>query len=137
MADQKIHVLLVDDEVNLTEFLRLELEFEGYQITVAMNGSSVLIAARTEPTPDLLVLDWNLSDFTGIDICRRLRSAGIQTPVLMLTGHGYVSDRVMALDAGVDDYLVKPFSIEELLARLRALQRRTLAVGLNADSELL
>ena len=137
MADQKIHVLLVDDEVNLTEFLRLELEFEGYQITVAMNGSSALIAARTEPTPDLLVLDWNLSDFTGIDICRRLRSAGIQTPVLMLTGHGDVSDRVMALDAGVDDYLVKPFSIEELLARLRALQRRTLAVGLNADSELL
>ena len=137
MADQKIHVLLVDDEVNLTEFLRLELEFEGYQITVAMNGSSALIAARTEPTPDLLVLDWNLSDFTGIDICRRLRSAGIKTPVLMLTGHGDVSDRVMALDAGVDDYLVKPFSIEELLARLRALQRRTLAVGLNADSELL
>lgn len=137
MADQKIHVLLVDDEVNLTEFLRLELEFEGYQITVAMNGSSALIAARTEPTPDLLVLDWNLSDFTGIDICRKLRSAGIKTPVLMLTGHGDVSDRVMALDAGVDDYLVKPFSIEELLARLRALQRRTLAVGLNADSELL
>jgi DNA-binding response OmpR family regulator len=137
MADQKIHVLLVDDEVNLTEFLRLELEFEGYQITVAMNGSSALIAARTEPTPDLLVLDWNLSDFTGIDICRKLRSTGIQIPVLMLTGHGDVSDRVMALDAGVDDYLVKPFSIEELLARLRALQRRTLAVGLNADSELL
>jgi len=137
MAAQKIHVLLVDDEVNLMELLRLELEFEGYQITVAMNGSSALIAARTEPSPDLLVLDWNLSDFTGIDICRKLRSTGIQIPVLMLTGHGDVSDRVMALDAGVDDYLVKPFSIEELLARLRALQRRTLAVGLNADSELL
>ena len=137
MAAQKIHVLLIDDEVNLTELLRLELEFEGYQITVAMNGSSALIAARTEPSPDLLVLDWNLSDFTGLDICRRLRSAGVKTPILMLTGHGEASDRVQALDAGVDDYLVKPFLIEELLARLRALQRRTLAVGLIADPELL
>lgn len=137
MADKKIHVLLVDDEVNLTELLRLELEFEGYQITVAMNGGSALIAARTEPSPDLLLLDWNLPDSTGLDICRRLRSAGVKTPILMLTGHDKVSDRVQALDAGVDDYLVKPFSIEELLSRLRALQSRTLAVGLSADSELL
>jgi len=137
MADQKIHVLLVDDEVSLTDFLRIELEFEGYQITVAKNGSGALIAARTEPAPDLLVLDWNLPDFTGLDICRRLRSTGVKTPILMLTGNDDVSDRVQALDAGVDDYLVKPFSIEELLARLRALQRRTLAFGSGADLELL
>jgi DNA-binding response OmpR family regulator len=70
------------------------------------------------------VLDWNLPDFTGIDICQRIRSSGVTTPILMLTGHDDIADRVKALDAGVDDYLTKPFSIEELMARLRAMQRR-------------
>ena len=87
-----------------------------------------MIALRGDPAPDLVLLDWNLPDFTGLDICRRIRSTGMTVPVLMLTGYDEVKDKVEALDAGVDDYLVKPFSIEELLARLRALQRRSNAL---------
>ena len=87
-----------------------------------------MIALRSEPGPDLVLLDWNLPDFTGLDICRRIRATGMTVPVLMLTGYDEVKDKVEALDAGVDDYLVKPFSIEELLARLRALQRRSQAL---------
>ncbi|MFL0728567.1 MAG: response regulator transcription factor, partial [Prochlorococcus sp.] len=117
-------VLLVDDEPRLTELLQLELDVEGYEVSVAENGASGLIKARSEPYPNLIILDWNLPDFTGVDVCQRIRSSGINTPILMLTGHDDVTDRVKALDAGVDDYLTKPFSIEELMARLRAMQRR-------------
>jgi DNA-binding response OmpR family regulator len=117
-------VLLVDDESRLTELLRLELDVEGYAVDVASDGASALIKARQDPAPNLIVLDWNLPDFTGIDICQRIRSSGVTTPILMLTGHDDIADRVKALDAGVDDYLTKPFSIEELMARLRAMQRR-------------
>ncbi|MFL0731257.1 MAG: response regulator transcription factor [Prochlorococcus sp.] len=120
----KIRVLLVDDEPRLTELLQLELDVEGYEVSVAENGASGLIKARSEPYPNLIILDWNLPDFTGVDVCQRIRSSGINTPILMLTGHDDVTDRVKALDAGVDDYLTKPFSIEELMARLRAMQRR-------------
>jgi|TARA_B100001964_G_scaffold72323_1_gene81946 DNA-binding response OmpR family regulator len=114
----------VDDEPRLTELLQLELDVEGYEVSVAENGASGLIKARSEPYPNLIILDWNLPDFTGVDVCQRIRSSGINTPILMLTGHDDVTDRVKALDAGVDDYLTKPFSIEELMARLRAMQRR-------------
>ena len=117
-------VLVVDDERRLTDLLRLELDVEGYEVDIADDGASGLIRSRSEPEPDLIILDWNLPDFTGVDICRRIRSSAITTPILMLTGHDDVADRVTALDAGVDDYLVKPFSIEELMARLRAMQRR-------------
>jgi DNA-binding response OmpR family regulator len=117
-------VLLVDDESRLTDLLRLELDVEGYAVDVAADGASALIKTRQEPAPNLIVLDWNLPDFTGIDICQRIRTSGITTPILMLTGHDDIADRVKALDAGVDDYLTKPFSIEELMARLRAMQRR-------------
>ena len=120
----KTRLLLVDDETRLTELLTMELEVEGYVVEVAADGANGLIRARTEPAPDLIVLDWNLPDFSGVDICQRMRSSGISTPILMLTGHDDVADRVTALDAGVDDYLIKPFSIEELMARLRAMQRR-------------
>ena len=120
----KTRVLLVDDEPRLTELLQLELDVEGYEVSVAENGASGLIKARSEPYPNLIILDWNLPDFTGVDVCQRIRSSGINTPILMLTGHDDVTDRVKALDAGVDDYLTKPFSIEELIARLRAMQRR-------------
>lgn len=121
----RTRILLVDDEINLTDLLRLELDVEGYEVDVAENGSSALIKARSEPSPDLIILDWNLPDFSGVDICQRIRSSGITTPILMLTGHDEVTDRVKALDSGVDDYLIKPFSIEELMARLRAMQRRS------------
>ena len=125
---EQLRLLLVDDEPKLTEFLRMELEVEGYAVEVANDGASGLIALRSEPGPDLVLLDWNLPDFTGLDICRRIRGTGMTVPVLMLTGYDEVKDKVEALDAGVDDYLVKPFSIEELLARLRALQRRSQAL---------
>ena len=120
----KTRVLLADDEPRLAELLQLELDVEGYEVSVAENGASGLIKARSEPYPNLIILDWNLPDFTGVDVCQRIRSSGINTPILMLTGHDDVTDRVKALDAGVDDYLTKPFSIEELMARLRAMQRR-------------
>ena len=126
-SDQ-LRLLLVDDEPKLTDFLKMELEVEGYQVEVAADGASGLIALRGEPGPDLVLLDWNLPDFTGLDICRRIRATGMTVPVLMLTGYDEVKDKVEALDAGVDDYLVKPFSIDELLARLRALQRRSQAI---------
>ena len=125
---EQLRLLVIDDEPKLTNFLRMELEVEGYSVAVAHDGASGLIALRSDPAPDLVLLDWNLPDFTGLDICRRIRSTGMKLPVLMLTGYNEVKDKVEALDAGVDDYLVKPFSIEELLARLRALQRRALAM---------
>ena len=117
-------VLVIDDEPRLTELLRLELDVEGYDVDIASDGAAGLIRSRSEPAPDLIILDWNLPDFNGIDICQWIRAGGICTPILMLTGHDEVSDRVTALDAGVDDYLIKPFSIDELMARLRAMQRR-------------
>ncbi len=116
-------VLLADDDVRLRQFLELELREEGYAVRSCGDGIGALTQIRQEPT-DLLVLDWMLPDLSGVEVCQRLRSTGVQMPVLMLTGRDAVKDRVEALDAGADDYLVKPFSIEELLARLRALARR-------------
>jgi len=124
LAKSRPRVLVVDDEPRLTELLSLELDVEGYDVDIASDGATGLIRSRSEPSPDLIILDWNLPDFSGIDICQRIRAGGICTPILMLTGHEEVSDRVTALDAGVDDYLIKPFSIDELMARLRAMQRR-------------
>ena len=103
-SDQMIRVLLVDDEVRLTELLRLELDVEGYAVEVASDGATGLMKARSNPEPDLIVLDWNLPDFSGVDICQRIRSSGVTTPILMLTGHDDIADRVKALDAGVDEY---------------------------------
>ena len=117
-------VLLADDDPRLRQFLELELGEEGYAVRSCGDGIGALLQIRQEP-PDLLVLDWMLPDLSGVEVCQRLRSTGVQLPVLMLTGRDAVKDRVEALDAGADDYLVKPFSIEELLARLRALARRS------------
>jgi len=128
-------VLVVDDERRLTDLLRLELEVEGYDVDIADDGASGLIRSRSEPPPDLIILDWNLPDFTGIDICQRIRAGGVHTPILMLTGHDEVNDRVTALDAGVDDYLIKPFSIDELMARLRAMHRRAETFSGRGDSD--
>lgn len=117
-------LLIVDDDPSLRQFLRTELELEGYSCQEAATGQQALGLIRGESW-DLLLLDWTLPDFSGVEICRRLRTSHDHTPVLMLTGVDGIEDRVKALDAGADDYLVKPFSIEELLARLRALQRRS------------
>jgi DNA-binding response OmpR family regulator len=113
------HILLVEDEQKLARFVELELTSEGYSVSVAGDGMAGLIAAR-ESKPDLILLDWELPGISGIEVCRRLRSTGIQVPVILLTGRSAVEDRVVGLDAGADDYLAKPFSIEELLARIRA-----------------
>ena len=112
-------LLIVDDDPELRMFLRTELEIEGYACTEAASGQQALGLIRAESW-DLLLLDWTLPDFSGVEICRRLRGSDDQTPVLMLTARDDVRERVEALDAGADDYLTKPFSIEELLARVRA-----------------
>ncbi len=118
------HILLVEDEIKLAKFVELELGYEGYQVTVAHDGLSGLTAAR-ESHPDLVILDWMLPGLSGLEICRRLRSTGDRVPVILLTAKDEVSDRVAGLDAGADDYVLKPFSLDELLARVRAHLRRT------------
>ncbi|MBE9179657.1 response regulator transcription factor [Oculatella sp. LEGE 06141] len=118
------NILLVEDEVKLARFVELELSYEGYTISVAHDGFSGLTMARESP-PDLVILDWMMPGMTGIEVCRRLRATGSKTPIILLTAKDEVSDRVTGLDAGADDYVVKPFSIEELLARVRAHLRRT------------
>ncbi|MGB3138388.1 MAG: response regulator transcription factor [Nodosilinea sp.] len=116
-------ILVVEDEEKLAKFVQLELSYEGYEVSVAHDGLSGLMAARDQ-TPDLIILDWMMPGLTGIEVCRRLRQTGTATPVILLTAKDEVSDRVEGLDAGADDYVVKPFSIEELLARVRAHLRR-------------
>ncbi|WP_421655600.1 response regulator transcription factor [Leptothermofonsia sp. ETS-13] len=118
------HILLVEDEVKLARFIELELTSEGYRISVAHDGMAGLTLAR-ESAPELVILDWMLPGMTGVEICHRLRATGIKVPVILLTAKDEVGDRVAGLDAGADDYVVKPFSIEELLARVRAHRRRT------------
>jgi DNA-binding response OmpR family regulator len=118
------HILLVEDEVKLARFVELELNSEGYKVSVAHDGISGLTLAR-EISPNLAILDWMLPGLSGLELCRRLRATGNKIPVILLTAKDEVSDRVAGLDAGADDYVVKPFSIEELLARIRAHLRRT------------
>ena len=115
-------VLVVDDDEKITSFLRRALAYEGYQVDVAGGGSSALAQALKAP-PDVVVLDVMMPGLDGLEVCRRLRAGG-DVPVLMLTARDEVADRVQGLDAGADDYLAKPFALEELLARLRALLRR-------------
>ena len=118
------HILVVEDEVKLARFIELELVSEGYQVSVAHDGMAGLTLAR-EVAFDLAMLDWMLPGLSGVELCRRLRSTGSKVPVILLTARDEVGDRVTGLDAGADDYVVKPFSIEELLARVRAHLRRT------------
>lgn len=117
------HILVVEDEAKLARFIELELSYEGYQVSTAEDGLTGLTTAR-EAKPDLIILDWMLPGLTGLEMCRRLRSTGDKVPIILLTAKDEVSDRVAGLDAGADDYVVKPFSIEELLARIRAHLRR-------------
>ncbi len=116
-------ILLVDDEVALTEPLQRLLTREGYLVDVATDGRSGWNLA-IEGSYDLLILDWMLPHLTGLQICQWLRAKGDLTPVLFLTAKDTLDDRVIGLDAGADDYLVKPFELRELLARVRALLRR-------------
>jgi two-component system, OmpR family, response regulator MprA len=117
------HILIVDDDNRVTSALRRTLAYEGYSISVAANGEAALAAVRTKP-PDLVILDLMLPGIDGLEVCRRLRNAGDSIAVLMLTARDAVADRVTGLETGADDYLVKPFALEELLARVKALLRR-------------
>lgn len=119
-----IKILIVEDEVKLARLIELELTQEGYEITVAHDGLSALTFAR-ESHFDLILLDWMLPEMSGVEICRRLRSTGDKVPIIFLTARDTINDRVTGLDAGANDYVVKPFSIEELLARIRAHLRQT------------
>ena len=119
-----MRILVVDDDRAVRDSLRRSLAFNGYQVELASDGQAALDAIAGD-RPDALVLDVMMPRVDGLEVCRRLRSAGDDLPVLVLTAREAVSDRVAGLDAGADDYLAKPFALEELLARLRALLRRT------------
>ncbi|MFZ9850896.1 MAG: response regulator transcription factor [Vulcanococcus sp.] len=127
-------VLVVDDDPDLRRFLIQELAIEGYSCQEAASAAEALMQIRSQSF-DLVLLDWGLPDFSGVELCRRLRQTLNPTPVLMLTAHDDVQERVEALDAGADDYLTKPFSLEELLARVRARLRRALPAA--APSQIL
>ncbi|HLF01324.1 MAG TPA: response regulator transcription factor [Anaerolineales bacterium] len=116
------HILVIEDEEKITDFLRRGLTYEGYRVSLAADGPAGLAIARETP-PDLVILDWMLPGMDGLEVCRRLRSVG-PVPIIILTARDSVADRVVGLDAGADDYMIKPFSFDELLARLRALLRR-------------
>jgi two-component system response regulator MprA len=115
-------ILIVEDDERIASMLRRGLIFEGYEATVAHTGTAALAQARDQ-LPDLVVLDWMLPEMDGMEVCKRLRAAS-SVPIIMLTAKEGVPDRVAGLDAGADDYMVKPFAFEELLARVRALLRR-------------
>jgi len=118
-------ILVVDDERAVRDSLRRALELEGYEIELAGDGNEALSTlGRDEPQPDAVILDVLMPGVDGLEVCRRLRAAGNHVPVLMLTARDEVENRVAGLDAGADDYVTKPFALEELLARVRALLRR-------------
>ena len=123
MSPEPSRLLIVDDDPELLRFLMEELGGAGHHCIGCDNGQDALLRWRQERF-DLVVLDWTLPDFSGVELCRRLRSSGNTTPVLMLTARDDVDERVQALDAGVDDYLTKPFELKELHARVRARLRR-------------
>ena len=118
-----MRILLVDDEAELAEPLSRVLTRQGYQVDIATDGQ-VGSQLAADATYDLLILDWMLLHYSGLEICQQVRSRGDATPVLFLTAKDTLNDRVEGLDAGADDYLVKPFELRELLARVRALLRR-------------
>jgi len=122
-------ILVVDDERAVRDSLRRALELEGYEIELAADGNEALARLESSDEPDAIILDVLMPGVDGLEVCRRLRSAGSTLPVLMLTARTEVEDRVAGLDAGADDYVTKPFALEELLARTRALLRRASDAG--------
>jgi two-component system response regulator MprA len=129
--ESRPHVLVVDDDRAVRESLRRSLEFNGYAVSMATDGAEALAGISTV-NPDAIVMDVMMPRLDGLETTRALRSVGNQVPILVLTARDAVGDRVEGLDAGADDYLTKPFALEELLARLRALLRR---VGPGAPEE--
>jgi two-component system response regulator MprA len=120
-----VDILVVDDERAVRESLRRALELEGYAVELAADGDEALQRLDLQPSPDAMVLDVLMPGVDGLEVCRRLRTEGNGIPILMLTARAEIDSRVAGLDAGADDYLPKPFALAELLARLRALLRRS------------
>jgi two-component system, OmpR family, response regulator len=130
-----INVLVVDDEAVLAEMVSMALRYEGWNIATAGDGSSAIASARAQ-RPDVVVLDVMLPDMSGLDVLRKLREESPQLPVLLLTAKDAVEDRIAGLTAGGDDYVTKPFSIEEVVLRLRALLRRTGVTTVDSGAQL-
>lgn len=130
-----LRVLVVDDEVNIAELLQMALRYEGWDVTTAHTGRGAVNAAR-ETAPDAIVLDMMLPDFDGLEVLRKVRTRSPDVPVLFLTARDAVEDRVAGLTAGGDDYVTKPFSLEEVVARLRGLMRRSGALSERTSAEL-
>lgn len=128
-----IRVLAVDDEPSLTDLMKMALRYEGWDVRTAASGEQALTEAR-DFRPDVVVLDVMLPDLDGMSVLQRLRSAGDDVPVLFLTAKDSLDDRIAGLTAGGDDYVTKPFSLEEVVARLRGLIRRTALTASAADS---
>jgi len=116
-------ILIIEDDQAILKLLQRGFAYEGYTVDVATDGRTGLSLAR-DRNPDLIVLDWMLPGMDGLEVCHRLRTGGTM-PILMLTAKDTIQDRVQGLDAGADDYMIKPFNLDELLARIRALLRRT------------
>jgi two-component system OmpR family response regulator len=131
-----IRAVVVDDEDSLTDLLSMALRYEGWDVRIAADGQKALTTIR-EFRPDVVVLDVMLPDITGLSVLSRLRADGIQTPILFLTAKDAVDDRVAGLTVGGDDYVTKPFSLEELVARLRALIRRSSITQSDADDSVI
>jgi two-component system, OmpR family, response regulator len=130
-----INVLVVDDESVLAEMVSMALRYEGWNIATAGDGSSAIASARAQ-RPDVVVLDVMLPDMSGLDVLHKLREENPQLPVLLLTAKDAVEDRIAGLTAGGDDYVTKPFSIEEVVLRLRALLRRTGVTTVDSGAQL-
>jgi two-component system OmpR family response regulator len=123
-------ILVVDDEASITDLVGLALRYEGFEVASAANGRAAL-AAAADFGPDLLVLDVMLPDFDGLEVCSRLRAQGLRVPVVFLTARDATEDKITGLTVGGDDYVTKPFSLDELIARVRAVLRRTRPDGLD------
>jgi len=130
-----INVLVVDDEAVLAEMVSMALRYEGWNISTAGDGSSAIASARAQ-RPDVVVLDVMLPDMSGLDVLHKLREESPQLPVLLLTAKDALEDRIAGLTAGGDDYVTKPFSIEEVVLRLRALLRRTGVTTVDSGAQL-
>jgi two-component system OmpR family response regulator len=124
-----VHILVVEDDVRTVGFLQQSLEEDGHSVDVALDGRTALAKARVKPPHDLIVLDIQIPEPNGLEVCTTIRQEGITAPILILTGRDTPQDVAIGLDAGADDYLVKPFALVELLARVRALTRRQAQPG--------
>ena len=125
MSESDLNIVIADDEVNIVMLLEMELQAEGYSTICCEDGGKALSRIR-EDQPALALLDWNMPIINGLDVCRRLRDTGNRLPVIMITARDEMDDRIAALEAGADDFISKPFNIREVLARVKALLRRSI-----------